>query len=248
MASRQKNLAYAIAASAVAAFVIGWTVWSAMGTSSHRWSTRVPSDSVAHVATLAKGREASARIRPGITSPGKVNPRGLKTDPADSNQIQTVPRHQVAARVDVMESFFPRDPDEWQGALVPNSPKDMGQCLSSAGCGLALACKGNLCGACVLDRDCAPGERCVLDHCLVESNATCGVRRDCMEGEVCMLTDDGSEGPRLNDKLRSICWSSEHPPSPRRPHVEVKVSAAPKEHLVDADEMIQALRRDDVLP
>lgn len=38
---------------------------------------------------------------------------------------------------------------------------------------------------CDRDAACAPGEGCVLDHCLPQSNVTCASRRDCPGGQLC---------------------------------------------------------------
>lgn len=103
----------------------------------------------------------------------------------------------------------PRDPDEWQGMLINMSFR--ARCQDSAGCGLALACREDgLCGPCVSDVECAVGEACVLQHCILGSYVECRYRRDCRGGEeMCILVGEEG-GPRGNEGLRAICESDRH--------------------------------------
>lgn len=96
-----------------------------------------------------------------------------------------------------------RDPEEWQAMLVDLTFRQV--CSESSVCGLALACKEDgFCGPCSSDGECAVGEICVLDHCLLRDNTTCRSRLDCAAGELCTLTDY-SQGRRANAELRSRC-------------------------------------------
>jgi hypothetical protein len=229
-----------LAAALLVAFIVGWFGW-------HLTAARIRSEagtappSSAHVVQLKlDGAKHSRALRTSTPS----SPAAGSTGGADSSQDVRMPTRYPGARQEVIESYFPRDPEEWQGARVPSSIKDMAECIDTAGCGLGLACKDSHCGACSHDRDCAVGERCAIDHCLPEKNVGCTTRRDCRKGELCMFSGDDSPGPRYNANLRSVCQSLKHVPGPPRPRVAMQPSGAPREHLVDAEDMIQALRRE----
>jgi hypothetical protein len=98
--------------------------------------------------------------------------------------------------------FHPRDPQEWQGMLINTDATP--PCEASATCGLARACKGGRCVACGTDGDCAAGEVCVLDHCVVHALAGCRGRTDCAAGSLCILSGYSSEA-RGNEGMRSLC-------------------------------------------
>lgn len=181
-----------------------------------------------------------------------VAPSGTHEERASEGKGSTIsePIHQTLPRrgVSVVEitSFHPRPANEWQGARVPNTPSDMPSCETSELCGLALACRDGLCGACLTDPDCAEGERCILDHCLLAENVECSTRNDCAENEVCLFRDDDSPGPRHNSSLMSVCWSREHP-GPEQPGMppqeENKVEQSTKQEiLVDVEDMLGSLR------
>jgi hypothetical protein len=99
-----------------------------------------------------------------------------------------------------------RSPDEWQGLQVDTSDPQF--CVDSRGCGLALSCRGSACGPCQRDGDCAAGEVCVLDHCLLPALVTCRSRKDCPGEALCFLSDY-SPGLRGNASMRSRCVGDE---------------------------------------
>lgn len=99
------------------------------------------------------------------------------------------------------EECAPRPAEEWQGLPVcpPRPP-----CTKSENCSFALACVDGKCDACTSDEQCAPGEGCVLDHCVQTAQISCHVRADCPEGELCILSGI-SNGLRGNADMRAYC-------------------------------------------
>jgi hypothetical protein len=108
----------------------------------------------------------------------------------------------VPAMAAAERHFHFRDPQEWQGMLISTDAAP--PCEASATCGLARACKVGKCVACAADDDCASGEACVLDHCVVRKLATCRSRGDCASGSLCILSGYSSEA-RGNEGMRSLC-------------------------------------------
>ncbi len=128
-----------------------------------------------------------------------------------------------------------RAPDEWQGMQVDTS--DPQYCFDSSGCGLALACHANACGPCQRDGDCAAGEVCVLDHCLLPQLAACRRRSDCRGQAVCILSDH-SPGPRGNARMRASCVGDEYPEvrsEPAAPPPEPPVRNSPGSRPTEAE-------------
>src|SRR5690606_36385366 len=82
--------------------------------------------------------------------------------------------------------YASRDPREWQGMLVNTTFQAL--CDTSARCGLAMACNAGRCGPCAHDSDCASGEVCSMQHCVVSSLAACRSRSDCPGDELCILS------------------------------------------------------------
>jgi hypothetical protein len=97
--------------------------------------------------------------------------------------------------------YHPRDPNEWDGmpVLLDGPP-----CEQSAWCGLALACIDEKCGACTSDQDCAPGEGCVVEHCLKTELIGCRSYRDCSPA-LCILSGLTGGTPRGNEDMTSYC-------------------------------------------
>ena len=95
-----------------------------------------------------------------------------------------------------------RDPAEWQGLRVcsPYTP-----CDSSAFCGLARACIDSQCQACKRDQDCASGEGCALDHCVLLTQLECRSARDCAAGYLCYLSGYTGGTPRANEDMYAYC-------------------------------------------
>src|SRR5690242_4599505 len=128
-------------------------------------STALAREALAYAPALAVPRERP-RFLP---TPGQLQaaPEGPepKALPSELDRALGPPRWQ------------PRPAEEWQGMRVNLNVTP--PCERPDGCGMALACKGNRCGPCEFDAECATGESCVLDHCLKTSNVECHHRADC---------------------------------------------------------------------
>ncbi len=101
------------------------------------------------------------------------------------------------------DCLHPRDPDEWQGMLVDICLR--ATCDEPARCGLALACVGGYCGPCAEDSDCATGEACVLDHCVLSDNVACRSSRDCEGDALCILSGSTGGAARGNEDMTAYC-------------------------------------------
>ena len=111
---------------------------------------------------------------------------------------------------DAESCLYPRDPAEWQGMRVNMCLRAL--CETSAGCGLAAAClPDGMCGPCARDSDCASGEACVLDHCVLSENVRCRSQRDC-GGALCVLDGDCGGTARGNEGMVAFCIGDERPP------------------------------------
>lgn len=129
-----------------------------------------------------------------------------------------------------------RAADEWQGMRIDVAAAP--PCESSAGCGLGRACKRGRCTACTADRDCAAGEACALDHCVVQALAACRGRADCPSGQLCLLSGYSSLA-RGNEGMRAYCLdpasgAGAMPPAPA-------VDPDPRTRLPD-DELLDRAR------
>jgi hypothetical protein len=134
--------------------------------------------------------------------------------------------------------MFPRDPDEWQGMPVDLSVQ--ASCETSSLCGLAAACVGGHCGPCVRDGECAEGEICVLDHCLLKDKVGCRSKRRCASGEFCVLSGF-SHDPRGNRAMSAHClnpWSG----LPKTP-VALSSGAAPSSPPPLNERLLEELRQ-----
>ena len=106
--------------------------------------------------------------------------------------------------------YRPRPESEWQGMPVDETIRV--PCRQSGICSMALACLSDgRCGACSADSDCAGGEKCVLDRCLLQDLVKCTTASDCPEGELCVLTGLGG-GDKNNKGLRSLCSGERRAP------------------------------------
>lgn len=105
------------------------------------------------------------------------------------------------------DCYHPRDPAEWQGALVDVCLQI--ECVDF--CGLRLACVDGVCGACERDDQCLTGEVCVLDQCILDEQAECRSQADCDPGVVCLFVDedDTPAEPRGNLGTWAICNTQE---------------------------------------
>lgn len=94
-----------------------------------------------------------------------------------------------------------RGADEWQGMAIDDAAP---ACDTSERCGLATACIEGRCGGCTVDRDCASGEACVLDHCVRSELVACRSHTECKDGELCVLSGVSSDA-RGNGDMRAYC-------------------------------------------
>jgi|GEM_PF-5580699 len=171
---------------------------------------------------LAISAQGNHPVVPRTGQPGGSN--SLSTKPASKEATKANPGDEEGAQLkDPIEvvreafgdrealnllpppDFHPRPGSEWQGMLVDNSMQSI--CDGESACGLAMACMDNLCGACATDSDCASGESCVLDHCVVSQNVVCRTAADCDEGEYCVLSGY-SEDARGNGTMEAYCQAS----------------------------------------
>jgi hypothetical protein len=139
-----------------------------------------------------------------------------------------------------------RRPDgEWDGMLVDLTSLQA-YCERPDGCGAAMACVSGACRPCERDAECARGEACVLDHCVVAERASCRSRRDCASGELCVLSGYG-DGVRGNEGMRAYCARPEGPseralrPDREAPVDEERRAAAPR--TVGVEALIEEARR-----
>lgn len=142
---------------------------------------------------------------------------------------------------DDVQTYFPRDENEWQGMLV--GVMDRPYCEKSELCGLAGACVDNLCGPCRTDSQCGPGEVCVLDYCLLSANVACRSRRECFEqGSLCVLSGISSDA-RGNATMTSRCLAPRGGVAQREEDLpEVKRVPVPRP-AVDTLEMVDSVRQ-----
>jgi len=143
--------------------------------------------------------------------------------------------------VEPAPTYFPRDPQEWQGMLVNLAIHPA--CAQSSDCGLARACRDQVCAPCRSDPECAPGESCVLDHCLITARVRCRTRRDCPGGEQCMLNEFSSD-PRNNAEMESFCSGALKPRKQEWKAPEVD-DRAPVHPSVQAEELLKQLKQPD---
>lgn len=113
-----------------------------------------------------------------------------------------------------MSKYHERDAREWQG--MPIDVTRMPYCESSAQCGLARACVDAKCGPCRSDADCAPGEACVLNHCVIARLVGCRRQSECGAKISCILTGYTTD-PRGNGGLSAICLTPDRVPEQKPP-------------------------------
>ena len=159
------------------------------------------------------------------------------------------PDKEAPTTVAIGEEYFGRDPKEWQGYLVQRDRR--AHCAESQYCSLALACRDDgICGPCTEDAHCRPGERCVLDHCLIADRVGCRSRADCPDG-LCVFEDSGRSTFRGNEELSSRCLT---PGEPREAFDNPRgtPTTRPIAPIDDADRMTRELEKryaqDNALP
>jgi hypothetical protein len=135
-------------------------------------------------------------------------------------------------------AYASRDPSEWQGMLVNTTFQ--ARCDVSSRCGLAMACHTGHCGPCSNDSECAAGEMCSMQHCVIAPLAACRTRADCAAGELCMLTGYASDA-RGNASMRAYC--SGNPPAEARRQEDEQ--AALEVELAQADRIPSTLATTD---
>lgn len=133
--------------------------------------------------------------------------------------------------------WHPRPDGEWQGMLVNLNVQP--PCDGPGLCGLARACKNGRCGPCEFDAECAPGESCVLDHCVRSVNVGCRRRAECGPRSACILSGY-SAGIRGNQDMRAYCVAEESGADrPVRASPEGPPAKDPRAHLPD-DNLLKA--------
>ncbi len=169
---------------------------------------------VALIAVLAAagwlaGAATRERPAPAAASPAPApGPAGAAPAAIPRPELPSLaPAGVAVAAADVLH---PRPAHEWQGMRVDLSQRQY--CEASSYCGLALACLGDQrCGPCQRDDQCAAGEVCVLDHCVLAANAGCRTRAECGgagDDAMCVLSGLTGGEPRGNAAMRSYCRSS----------------------------------------
>jgi hypothetical protein len=147
-------------------------------------------------AALAEPAAAAVERRVATSkAPQQAFAGAAASGPAASPRDSTPPR--------LLPPRFAARPDgEWKGMLVNLNAAP--PCETSAGCGLARACKDSRCVACSSDMDCATGEACVLDHCVRSEQVSCRERQDCGPDSVCMLSGYSTD-LRGNRDMQTLC-------------------------------------------
>jgi hypothetical protein len=186
-----------------------------------------------------------------LTRDAEVSQVTPSSQPAARGAVRAAELPSLAAAVERGEGelvradqYHPRPPDEWQGMLVDMSQRQY--CEASSFCGFALAClDDNACGPCQRDDQCASGEVCVLDHCVLAKNAGCRSRQDCAGDDpdaLCVLSGLTGGEARGNGDMTSYCQSSrggvaqdEAAPDPRREaRLATAAAQSPEEPPVSA--------------
>jgi hypothetical protein len=101
--------------------------------------------------------------------------------------------------------YAPRPATEWLGRRVDRATQPL--CDGADSCGLAMACIDGRCAPCGASSPCASGETCVLDHCVLATEAACHSRADCPDDTLCVLSGYSAD-PRGNAAMRSVCLAS----------------------------------------
>jgi hypothetical protein len=156
--------------------------------------------------------------------------------PGDQSVTQGPEVSPIASARPVMQlNFKHRAPEDWQGMLVNLAAQP--ECEATERCGLARVCKGGVCTACDADSECARGEVCVLDHCVLADRVSCRRKADCGRDAQCIL-NGYSFDPRGNGSMEARCV--EHRSGTRRPPMlEAPVDSSGRELPFD-DELHRA--------
>jgi len=170
-----------------------------------RWIVRIALVGVLAAAGWLAGRSTLERPRAAVPRPARSQAvLAAAPRPAPPSLAP------AGASDEAADMLHPRPAHEWQGMRVDLSQRQY--CEASSYCGLALAClEDRRCGACERDDQCAAGEVCALDHCVVAAKAECRTRTDCAGAgadALCVLSGLSGGEPRGNSAMRSYCRSS----------------------------------------
>lgn len=159
--------------------------------------------------TGMEGQPTESKLAPAKVAANKtealVSKEIIELENAQEDPIEDVKRafgDREALNVLSPPTYHPRPKSEWQGMLIDTSMQSV--CEGKNSCGLAMACKNNLCGPCSVNADCAAGEACVLDHCVIEKNASCRTASECGANEQCVLSGYSTD-PRGNGTTLAFC-------------------------------------------
>ena len=94
-------------------------------------------------------------------------------------------------------------------------PIDYSPCITADDCGASNGCRSGRCAPCHDSRDCATGELCISESCILATNASCTSDDDCLDSVRCATTSPEG-GFRGNLAQRSFClpYSGTTPNSP----------------------------------
>lgn len=141
--------------------------------------------------------------RPAVPAGGAARSAALRSRDEPSLAIPASAPAGVSRGAPGAPVYHPRDKSEWQGMLVDMSMRAL--CRGARSCGLAAACLDGQCGPCASDDQCADGERCVLDHCVLAANVHCRSHRDCTGPDALCVLSGYSTDPRGNADMRAEC-------------------------------------------
>ena len=153
---------------------------------------------------LARGKLPRREAVTAAAEPNEARPSHAMRPPLPSvmPEVRTNPKALVPGVSEQPGTpYYERDLGEYQGRPIPKL--DIA-CEVASSCGRAAGCVGGLCAPCRKDSDCAPGEACAVDNCLLPDNVKCRSRRDCPAGWLCALTEDPVTG-RGNQGVRAYC-------------------------------------------
>jgi hypothetical protein len=202
--------------------VSGGLVVAAIWFALHRRQTSVPRATIAYVPDRVTGED-----------PGRWP--AMAPTPAPAPETARAPSG--LDRALGPPKWHARPDGEWQGMLVNLNVQP--PCDGPGLCGMARACKNGRCGPCEFDAECAPGESCVLDHCVLSANVRCRRRADCEPRSSCVLSGY-SGGVRGNQDMRAYCVAPEsgadRPPraSPEGPPPKDPRARLPDDDLLKA--------------
>ena len=155
---------------------------------------------------LGRGPIAAAPMVGRSASGASATPSSPSPSLPETATFAAAPETAVAAADPPGTDYAPRPADEWQGMRVDRATQ--ARCGGADSCGLAMAClDGGRCGPCQADSQCAAGEACVLDHCVLAPRAACRSRTDCGSDELCVLTGYSAD-PRGNAAMAARCLPS----------------------------------------